>query len=78
LNENSNYCVSKTECGPNAYYVDFWNYKSEKLLARLEAKKHFGKISINPRNTKTLIITGNNYFKSWELMFQAREIKEIQ
>jgi hypothetical protein len=36
-----------------------------------------GKISINPKVTKNLILSGNQYLRTWELLFQARQLKEV-
>jgi hypothetical protein len=71
LNENANYCVSKIENGPYTH-IDFWNYKNEKLLAQAQTRNHCGKITINPRIPKNIVISGNMYLKTWELLFQAK------
>jgi len=36
-----------------------------------------GKISINPKVTKNLVLSGNQYLRTWELLFQARQLKEV-
>ena len=76
LHEGANYCVSRTDTGNQTNIIDFWNYKSEKLLAQTLIRQQITKMSIHPKTPKNIVFSGNTYLKLWELFFQQKMMKE--
>ncbi|EAR86922.2 WD domain, G-beta repeat protein (macronuclear) [Tetrahymena thermophila SB210] len=77
INTEKSYCCGLIlPQGSNQPILNFWSYKKDKLLATMPVKANLAKFSLHPSKSSNIVLTGQNYFRMWEVFFQEKQLKE--